>query len=78
MDGDRARGTSALRQPYVHHGVPHVAAGHYVDDMTRTAERWQSRRKQVSFDYFTPLCDGWDRSLISLAAAQGTCTGEQP
>lgn len=72
VDGDTARVRSALWQPCVQDGVPHVAAGRYHDELVRHGGRWHYRRKQVVFDYFAPLADGWDRGRFSLASAAAT------
>lgn len=71
-----ATGTpSLLWQPCVVGGVAHIAAGHYRDTLVRKPDQlWRYQRKQVSFDYFTPLADGWDHHRYSLAAAAATST----
>jgi len=72
LDGDQARVRSALWQPCVQDGVPHVAAGHYVDTVVRVDGQWRYRVKRVSFDYFVPLAEGWDHGRFSLPAARDT------
>jgi uncharacterized protein (TIGR02246 family) len=72
LDGDTATVRSALWQPCVQDGVPHVAAGHYRDIVVRHDGRWRYRSKQVSFDYFAPLVDGWEHGRFSLGSARTT------
>ncbi|WP_145982736.1 MULTISPECIES: 3-oxoadipate enol-lactonase [unclassified Pseudonocardia] len=75
----RARARSFLWQPCVLDGVPHVAAGRYTDTLVRVAGAWRYRSKQVSFDYFAPLDEGWDRARFTVDAAAGTRTpGDTP
>lgn len=67
---DRAWAQSLLWQPCVLDGVAHIAAGHYHDTLARGADgSWRYQRKQVSFDYFSPLVDGWSPGRFSLPAA---------
>jgi uncharacterized protein (TIGR02246 family) len=72
LDGDAATVRSALWQPCVQGGVPHIAAGHYQDVVLRHGGRWRYRSKQVSFDYFTPLAEGWEHGRFSLDSARNT------
>jgi uncharacterized protein (TIGR02246 family) len=72
LDGDAATVRSALWQPCVQDGVPHVAAGRYDDALLRQDGRWRYTRKQVSFDYFAPLAEGWDAGRFSLESARNT------
>lgn len=72
LDGDSAEVRSALWQPCVQDGVPHVAAGRYHDHLVRLDGRWRYRSKHISFDYFTPLSEGWDHGRFSLETAQQT------
>ncbi len=75
LDGDTARVRSFLWQPCVQDGISHVAAGRYNDTLARTHGRWHYRSKRVSFDYFTPLSDGWDQGLFTLESARATTIG---
>jgi ketosteroid isomerase-like protein len=77
LDGDTAEVRSALWQPCVQDGVPHVAAGRYVDTVVRDGGRWRYRARRVSFDYFAPLSEGWERGRFSLSAAQDTYQNRQ-
>ncbi|WP_219417812.1 nuclear transport factor 2 family protein [Pseudonocardia nigra] len=78
LDGDVAHLQSFLWQPCVLDGVPHVAAGRYTDIAVRVGEgRWRFRCKRVSFDYFAPLTDGWDRARYALEAARATAEPDQ-
>ncbi|WP_031464438.1 nuclear transport factor 2 family protein [Sciscionella sediminilitoris] len=72
VDGDRAQVRSALWQPCVQDGVPHVAAGSYHDHLVRIAGQWRYASKQVAFDYFTPLAQGWDHGRFALESAKQT------
>jgi ketosteroid isomerase-like protein len=72
VDGDAAEVRSALWQPCVQDGVPHVAAGGYRDHLVRLDGRWRYRSKQVAFDYFAPLADGWDHGRFTVASAKQT------
>lgn len=75
-----ARATSLLWQPCVHAGQPHIAAGRYRDTLIRDPDAqphsdhggWRYQRKQVSFDYFTPLRHGWEPGRFALPAAAAT------
>lgn len=72
IDGDTAQVRSALWQPCVQDGVPHVAAGRYHDHLVRLDGNWRYRSKQVAFDYFAPLTDGWDHGRFTLPSAERT------
>lgn len=72
VDGDSAEVRSALWQPCVQDGVPHIAAGRYLDHLVRLDGQWRYRRKQVSFDYFAPLAEGWDHGRFSVPSAAHT------
>lgn len=72
LDGHSAQVRSALWQPCVQDGVPHVAAGRYHDHLVRLDGRWRYRSKQVAFDYFAPLTDGWDHGRFSVTSAAHT------
>jgi uncharacterized protein (TIGR02246 family) len=72
LDGDAATVRSSLWQPCVQDGVPHVAGGRYDDALLRHEGRWRYTRKQVSFDYFVPLAEGWDHGRFSLESARYT------
>lgn len=72
IDGDSAQVRSALWQPCVQDGVAHVAAGRYHDDLVRLDGRWRYRSKQVAFDYFAPLADGWDHGRFTVKSAEHT------
>jgi ketosteroid isomerase-like protein len=74
VDGDTAAVRSMLWQPCVVDGVPHVAAGRYSDRVVRTAEGWRYAVKQVRFDYWGPLRDGWDHHRFGFAPAAGAAT----
>ncbi|MGY1591922.1 nuclear transport factor 2 family protein [Geodermatophilus sp. SYSU D00708] len=75
VDGDTATVRSMLWQPCVVDDVPHVAAGRYSDRLVRTAEGWRYAVKQVRFDYWGPLRDGWDQHRFGFAPARGAATG---
>lgn len=73
LDGpDAARARSFLWQPCVQDGVPHIAAGRYHDTLRRVGGSWRYLTKQVSFDYFVPLSDGWDHGRFTVASAEAT------
>ncbi|MHA6800177.1 nuclear transport factor 2 family protein [Bounagaea algeriensis] len=72
IDGDTAEVRSALWQPCVQNGVPHVAAGAYHDQLVRRDGHWRYSSKQVAFDYFAPLADGWDHGRFTVASAEQT------
>lgn len=74
---DVARARSFLWQPCVQDGVPHIAAGRYTDRLRRDGGVWRYLSKQVSFDYFVPLTDGWDHGRFTVAAAAATYPGRQ-
>lgn len=74
VDGDTAAVRSVLWQPCVVDDVPHVAAGRYSDRVVRTAEGWRYAVKQVRFDYWGPLRDGWDHHRFGFAPAAGAAT----
>ncbi|MFP5071916.1 nuclear transport factor 2 family protein [Pseudonocardia nantongensis] len=76
LDGpDSARARSFLWQPCVQDGVPHIAAGRYTDALRRVDGHWRYVTKQVSFDYFVPLADGWDHGRFTVASAAATYPG---
>lgn len=72
IDGDHADARSALWQPCVQDGVPHVAAGAYRDRLVRWDGQWRYATKQVAFDYFAPLADGWDHGRFTVKSAEQT------
>jgi len=72
LDGDHAQVRSFLWQPCVLAGAPHVAGGRYYDELVRTGGAWRYCRKQVVFDYFAPLADGWDAGRFTLESARAT------
>lgn len=72
LDGDTARVRSALWQPCVLDGVAQIAAGRYVDSLLRRDGRWLIRSKQVFFDFFVPLAEGWEHGRFSLRTARDT------
>lgn len=72
IDGDTAEVRSALWQPCVQDGIPHVAAGRYHDHLVRLDGRWRYASKQVAFDYFAPLTDGWDHGRFTVKSAEQT------
>ena len=62
-----------LWQPCVLDREPHIAAGRYYDRLVhQPGQGWRYRRKQVAFDYFTPLQQGWAPARFSLPAAAAT------
>lgn len=68
-----ASATSLLWQPCVLDGEPHIAAGRYYDRLVhQPGQGWRYRRRQVAFDYFTPLQQGWAPARFSLPAAAAT------
>lgn len=76
LDGpDSARAQSFLWQPCVQDGVPHIAAGRYTDALRRVDGVWRYVTKQVSFDYFVPLTEGWDHGRFTVASAAATYPG---
>lgn len=76
LDGpDAARARSFLWQPCVQDGVPHIAAGRYIDTLRRVDGTWRYTTKQVAFDYFVPLTDGWDHGRFTVASAAATYPG---
>jgi ketosteroid isomerase-like protein len=72
--GDTATVRSMLWQPCVVDGVPHVAAGRYSDRLVRTADGWRYQLKQVRFDYWGPLRDGWDQHRFGFSPARAAAT----
>lgn len=76
LDGpDAARARSFLWQPCVQDGVPHIAAGRYLDTLRRVDGTWRYTTKQVTFDYFVPLTDGWDHGRFTVDSAAATYPG---
>ena len=80
LDGpDTASARSFLWQPCVQDGVPHIAAGRYTDVLRRvdtdSGGVWRYASKQVSFDYFVPLAEGWDHGRFTVASAAATYPG---
>ena len=71
-DPDSAWARSFLWQPCVQDGVAHIAAGRYTDTLRRVDGAWRYVTKQVSFDYFVPLADGWDHGRFTVASAAAT------
>jgi hypothetical protein len=61
----------------VQDGVPHIAAGRYTDTLRRIGGEWRYVSKQVSFDYFVPLGDGWDHGRFTVASAAATYPGRR-
>lgn len=72
---DTAQARSFLWQPCVQDGVPHIAAGRYTDTLRRVQGTWRYVTKQVSFDYFVPLTEGWDHGRFTVASAAATYPG---
>jgi uncharacterized protein (TIGR02246 family) len=72
---DRAWARSRLWQPCVQDGIAHIAAGRYQDVLHRVDGHWLYATKQVSFDYFVPLTEGWDHGKFTVAAAAATYPG---
>ena len=76
LDGpDTARARSFLWQPCVQDGVSHIAAGRYTDTLRRVDGEWFYVTKQVSFDYFVPLAEGWDHGRFTVDSAAATYPG---
>lgn len=75
LAGDTAEARSFLWQPCVLDGVAHLAAGRYNDTLVRTGDGWRYVRKQVSFEYFVPMTDGFDHGRFSLESARATYRG---
>lgn len=77
LDGtDGARARSFLWQPCVQDGVTHIAAGRYTDTLRRVdGGTWRYVTKQVSFDYFVPLTEGWDHGRFTVVSAAATYPG---
>jgi ketosteroid isomerase-like protein len=71
---DTADVRSMLWQPCVVDGLAHIAAGRYTDRLVRTADGWRYERKQVRFDYWGPLTDGWDQHRFGFAPARVAAT----
>jgi hypothetical protein len=76
VDDDTATVRSMLWQPCVVGGVPHVASGRYRDRLVRTAEGWRYALKQVRFDYWAPLAEGWDHHRFGFPPAAGAATDD--
>jgi ketosteroid isomerase-like protein len=76
VDGDTATVRSLLWQPCVVHGVTHIAAARYADRLVRTGDGWRYAVKQVRFDYWGPLRDGWDRHRFGFAPAGTAATAQ--
>jgi uncharacterized protein (TIGR02246 family) len=74
---DTATVRSMLWQPCVVHGVPHVAAGRYRDRLVRTSDGWRYVLKQVRFDYWAPLAEGWDHHRFGFPPAAAAATDDQ-
>lgn len=72
---ESATARSFLWQPCVQDGVAHIAAGRYTDRLRRVGDAWLYVTKQVSFDYFVPLTDGWDHGRFTVASAAATYPG---
>jgi hypothetical protein len=67
-----ASARSFLWQPCVQDGVAHIAAGRCTDTLRRSGDGRRCTRKQVSFDYFAPLTEGWDHGRFTVASAAAT------
>lgn len=73
LDGpDTATARSFLWQPSVQDGAAHTAAGRDTDRVRRIDGAWRYATKQVSFDYFVPLAEGWDHGRFTVASAAAT------
>lgn len=59
LDGDRATGRISMQYLSVRDGVSYVSAGHYDDELERTAEGWRFRKRQITFYYFNTLANGF-------------------
>jgi hypothetical protein len=59
LDGDRARGRISLEYLSVKHGISHVSAGHYDDELRREGGVWRFRKRRITFYYFAPLAEGF-------------------
>lgn len=77
VDGDTAAVRSMLWQPCVVDGVAHVAAGRYADRLVRTADGWRYALKQVRFDYWGPLHEGWAHHRFGFAPAGDAATADR-
>ncbi|WP_072805860.1 nuclear transport factor 2 family protein [Rhodococcoides yunnanense] len=70
VDGDSAVVRSYLWQPFVSDGVSSIAAGRYTDHVTKVDGTWLYRIKQVRFNFWVPLADGWDENVFSNESAR--------
>ncbi|WP_153505139.1 nuclear transport factor 2 family protein [Cumulibacter manganitolerans] len=71
LDGDAATGATWLYQPCVVDGEAHVAAGRYTDRMVRCADgRWRFTERKVSFFWWVPADQAWDRGTFGYGAAR--------
>lgn len=69
LDGDRATGQTWLLQPCVVGGESQLAAGRYVDTMSRGEDGvWRFVRREVRFFWWVDLRAGWDRDRFTYAA----------
>ncbi|GAB3309408.1 nuclear transport factor 2 family protein [Epidermidibacterium keratini] len=70
IDGDRASGQTWLWQPCVVDGESQIAAGRYADQMAREADgRWRFVERRVTFFWWGPLAEGWDRGRFGFPPA---------
>jgi hypothetical protein len=71
---EHARGHAELRRLFAALTEGGLTAFSHHDVLTRAATdaRWRYQRKQVSFEYFTPLREGWAPARFSLPAAAAT------
>lgn len=70
VQGNMAFTKSFLWQPCVVDGRSWIAAGRYLDTVTRTDEGWLYTEKKVRFHYFAPADDGWAEGQFGLESAR--------
>ena len=71
LDGDVATGMTWLYQPCVVDGEAQIAAGRYTDQMVRCVDgQWRFQERKVTFFWWVPATDGWDRGKFGYEAAR--------
>ena len=60
-----------LYQPCVVDGEAQIAAGRYTDQMVRCVDgQWRFQERKVTFFWWVPATDGWDRGKFGYEAAR--------
>ncbi|MCP1198357.1 nuclear transport factor 2 family protein [Notoacmeibacter sp. MSK16QG-6] len=59
LNGDEASGRISMQYLSVKNGTSFVSAGHYDDELVRSAGQWRFRRRRITFYYHAPLSEGF-------------------